>query len=77
MTHIHDIIRDHFGLSETDQLNGKTRFEQDLTADSLDRIELAMKLEDHLKITVDDEKMYDIKTIGDLDKWLLELKELA
>lgn len=40
----------------------------DLGADSLDMVELAMGIEEEFKIKVPDEEIPDIKTVGDLVK---------
>ena len=39
---------------------------KDLEADSLDVVEMLMKLEEELGITIPDEQMQDVKTVGDI-----------
>lgn len=42
-----------------------TRLEEDLEADSLDLVELAMALEEELKLEIPDEQLETIRTVGD------------
>ena len=59
-------------LSERNQLlNLETSFKETLNADSLDLVELAMAVEDEFEIgEVADEEMENIKTVGDLVKFI-------
>lgn len=43
----------------------ETRLEEDLEADSLDLVELAMALEEELKLEIPDEELDGIRTVGD------------
>ena len=43
---------------------------EDLGADSLDAVELNMALEDGLGVSIPDEKMAEMKTVGDIIKYL-------
>ena len=43
----------------------KTRFEDDLNADSLDLVELIMELEEHYDLAIPDEDAQSIATVGD------------
>jgi acyl carrier protein len=42
-----------------------TRLEEDLEADSLDLVELAMSLEEELSLEIPDEELEGIRTVGD------------
>lgn len=42
-----------------------TRLEEDLEADSLDLVELAMALEEELKLEIPDDQLDGIRTVGD------------
>jgi acyl carrier protein len=42
-----------------------TRLEEDLEADSLDLVELAMALEEELSLEIPDEELEGIRTVGD------------
>lgn len=61
-------------------ITSETNFEDDLNADSLDLVELAMAVEDHYGIEVSDEDLAKIKTVGDilevLEKLLDESKDI-
>jgi acyl carrier protein len=47
------------------QINRDAKFADDLDADSLDLAELVMALEDEFDITVEEEELADITTVGD------------
>ena len=46
------------------QVTKEASFAEDLEADSLDLAELVMALEDEFNITVEEEELADIKTVG-------------
>ena len=49
---------------EADKVVPSASFADDLDADSLDLAELVMALEDEFDITVEEEELEDIKTVG-------------
>ena len=49
---------------EADKVTPEASFADDLDADSLDLAELVMALEDEFDITVEEEELADIKTVG-------------
>ena len=51
-----------------DQITSETSFINDLGADSLDTVELVMELEEEFDITVEEEELQDLPTIGDAFK---------
>lgn len=51
----------------------KARFGDDLDADSLDLVELVMALEDGLDITIPEDELEDVVTVGDAAR-LIEAK---
>ena len=53
---------------EADQVTLEARFAEDLDADSLDLVELVMELEEEFDITVEEEELQDLPTIGDAFK---------
>ena len=53
---------------EADQVTTEARFAEDLDADSLDLVELVMELEEEFDITVEEEELQDLPTIGDAFK---------
>ena len=50
---------------EPDQVTKEARFADDLDADSLDLVELVMQLEDSLDVTIDEDDLSDVRTVGD------------
>ena len=53
---------------EADQVTPEAKFAEDLDADSLDLVELVMELEEEVDITVEEEELQDLPTIGDAFK---------
>ena len=52
--------------ADEDALTLETRIGEDLSADSLDVVELLMCIEDEFEVEIPDEEIENIKTIGDL-----------
>jgi acyl carrier protein len=48
-----------------DQVTEQASFADDLDADSLDLVELVMQLEDSLDVTIDEDDLGDVRTVGD------------
>lgn len=61
---VNEIIVDEFGV-EPEIVNGETRFDEDLLADSLDCVELIMSLEEEFGISISDEKAAKCATVKD------------
>ena len=49
---------------DADKVTLEANFADDLDADSLDLVELVMALEDEFDITVEEDELADIKTVG-------------
>lgn len=49
---------------EADQVTPEATFAEDLDSDSLDLVELVMALEEEFDITIDEEELEDIETVG-------------
>jgi acyl carrier protein len=49
---------------DPDQVTMEASFADDLDADSLDLVELVMALEEEFGVTVEEEELEDIKTVG-------------
>lgn len=66
---IKKILCDQF---ETDEefITLKTQFEEDLDADYIDMIDLAMTLEDEFSVEVPDEALEKFKTVADVVEFL-------
>ncbi|CAO2832700.1 unnamed protein product [Amaranthus hypochondriacus] len=56
------IVRKQLALSEDKEVTGETKF-QELGADSLDTVEIVMKLEEEFCVTVEEESAQTITTI--------------
>lgn len=57
---------------EVDKINENSKIVEDLGADSLDMIEMLMALEEEFNISVPDDKAEDLKTVGDISKFIDE-----
>ena len=65
------IIVEKFGVQES-QVTSEANFTNDLGADSLDRVELVMEIEDEFGITIPEELAEKIATVGDAVKFVEE-----
>lgn len=54
------------------EITDDTRLEEDLEADSLDLVELAMALEEELSLEIPDEELEGIRTVGDAVEFIAE-----
>lgn len=62
---IADLIAEQFGVDK-DSITEDTSFEEDLSADSLDLVELVMQIEETFDLgEIEDENLESIKTVGD------------
>ena len=68
---VRKIFCDQFDLEE-DDVTPETLLEDDLEADSLDLVDLVMSFEDEFQIEVPDEDVENIKTVGDIVKYIEE-----
>jgi len=55
---------------EAEQVTMEASLADDLGADSLAAVELSMALEEAFDVTIEDEKMAEMKTVGDLVAYL-------
>ena len=60
-----EIIAEQFGI-DIDAISEDTDIVADLGADSLDVVEMLMTLEDEYGITIEDEKVAEMKTVADV-----------
>lgn len=68
---VRKIICEQFDLEE-EAVTADTLLEEDLEADSLDLVDLVMSFEDEFQIEVPDEELQEIKTVGDIVKYIEE-----
>lgn len=66
---VRKILARKFGVEET-SLAPETSFKDDLCADSLDTVELAMAFEKEFGIEISDEDVESIATVGDAERFL-------
>ena len=70
---IKELLADQLDVS-ADDMTMESDIANDLGADSLDVVELLMSIEDEFEIDIPDEEIENIKTIGDLVKYIEERK---
>lgn len=71
------LVRDCFGINPQTEIEDDTSICNDLGADSLDLVELAMNCEDEFGIEIFDDAARGIKTIGGLIDLIFEAKPTA
>ena len=62
---LREIFANQFGL-DPETITESTDIVSDLGADSLDVVEMLMSLEDEYGITIEDEKVAEMKTVADV-----------
>ena len=68
---VNDIIVEQFGVDAA-QVTEDAKFVEDLSADSLDTVELVMALEEEFSIEIPDEDAEKITSVGDAIKYIQE-----
>ena len=63
------ILSEQFDVEE-DTITNDTTITEDLGADSLDVVDLLMSIEDEFEIEVTDTEIENIKTVGELVKYI-------
>lgn len=66
---LQEIIEEQLSVPP-DQIKPEAKFQDDLGADSLDVVELVMKIEETFDIEVPDEDAEKIQTVGDAVKYI-------
>lgn len=62
---LREIISAQFGV-DADTITENTDIVGDLGADSLDVVEMMMSLEEEFAVTIEDDKIAELKTVGDV-----------
>ncbi len=62
---VKSILAEQFGVEE-DTITMDTNLEEDLSADSLDVVDLLMSIEDEFEVEIPDEEIENIKTVSEL-----------
>lgn len=60
-------------LIDYEEINENTSFRNDLAFDSIDRIELIMWIEKEYQVSIPDNEVSHIETVGQLDEYLNKL----
>ncbi len=68
---VRDIIVDQLDVDE-DKVKMEASITDDLGADSLDVVDLVMSLEEEFDIEIPDEQVENVKTVGDIVKYIEE-----
>ena len=63
------ILNEQLGINP-DEITMQTNIMDDLSIDSLDLVDLLMTLEEEYGVEIPDDKIEDIKTIGDLTQYI-------
>ena len=58
--------------ADADAITMEARLPEDLNADSLDAVELNMALEEKCGVSIPDDKLGEMKTVGDIYNYLTE-----
>lgn len=66
------ILVEQLGVQE-DQLTSDARLEEDLGADSLDKVEIIMSVDERFGVSVPDEVAERVSSVGDLFEMLADL----
>jgi acyl carrier protein len=71
---VKEMIIEELGLPE-EKITMEARLAEDLGADSIDAVELIMNIEDEFSVEVSDEQAQNIKTVGDIVKFVEQLSK--
>ena len=69
---IRQLLAEQFGVEEN-TITMETSFTDDLNADSLDIVELIMVIEEEFEITINDDDVENVKTVGDVVNYITEV----
>ena len=64
-----DIVAEQLGV-EPDEVTTEANIQEDLGADSLDIVDLITTIEDEFDISIPDEAVEEIKTVGDIVNYI-------
>ena len=67
------ILADQFDAEE-EKITTETTIQEDLGAGSLDVVDLLMTIEDEFEVEIPDTEIENLKTVGDLVKYIEESK---
>ena len=67
---VKEIIQDQLSTDDPEKITPDANIQDDLGADSLDIVDLVMSLEEEYDIEIPDEAVANIKTVGDIVKYI-------
>lgn len=70
---VKELLANQLNIEEA-KVSMEANIAADLGADSLDVFEILIALEDEFNISIPDDKVNDIKTVGDLVKFIDDIK---
>ena len=70
---VREILAEQLELEDVNALTEETDIAKDLGADSLDVVEMIMSIENEYGIVITDESISDLKTVGDVTKFVEKL----
>ena len=71
---IADIVRHHLALDEKIEITPTSSLKE-MKIDSLDVVEIIMKIEDAFEIEIPDEKLQEFQNLGDIANYIKSVKE--
>lgn len=70
-----ELIKDHLALDDVSNVTPQTSLMGDLEVDSLDAVEIIMKIEDTFGLEIPDEDVNQFKNLGDIAAYIKAKKE--
>ena len=67
---VKDLIADQLDVADKDSITEGSSITDDLGADSLDVVDLVLALEDEFGIEIPEDEVENIKTVGDIIKYI-------
>jgi acyl carrier protein len=63
-----EVLKAHFGNFDNKTYSDHVHLMDDLGADEFDKVEISVAIDEKLNISLDEEKILDVVTVGDLIK---------
>ncbi|MEG1009096.1 MAG: acyl carrier protein [Clostridia bacterium] len=73
---VKDVISEQLGIDDTETINMETSFMDDLSADSLDLVELIMALEEEFDLEIPEADAEKIIVVGDVVDYITKNAKL-
>ncbi len=67
---VKDLIAEQLDVQDKNSITENSSISDDLGADSLDVVDLVMALEDEFGVDIPEEEVENIKTVGDIVKYI-------